>query len=402
MNELLITLGIITVLLLVVVVVLLIQSRIKNTNNTQEELKEFFKDENLKLKDIFKDENVELRLKLAEFINQSSKDSMKDLNEFKDNLNQQIIERFNLLGRTLNDQMDGINTKVEERLSQGFEKTNKTFTNIVERLSKIDEAQKNIEKLSVEVVSLQDVLTDKKSRGTYGEVQLVNILASIFGEKKDKGSIYETQYTLSTGAKVDALLHLADPMGDLAIDSKFPLENYQRMVDRENTDREIVEATRKFKQDLKKHVDDIASKYIIPAETADQAVMFVPAEAIFAEIHAHHQDIIDYAQKKRVWIASPTTIMSLLTTVQVLLYNAKRDEQAKVIQEELIKLGDEFRKYSERWDKLSRNIKTVYTTATQIDYTSKQIGKKFENISKVELDDIEELSLEHIDNNLLE
>lgn len=402
MNEIIIALGVITVILLGILIYLQVKNSAKDSGESNNELKDFFKDENLKLKDVFKDENSELRLKLAEFINQSSKDSMKDLNEFKDNLNKQILDRFNLLGKTLNEQMDNINSKVEVRLSEGFEKTNKTFTNIVERLSKIDEAQKNIEKLSVEVVSLQDVLTDKKTRGTYGEVQLVNILASIFGEKKDKGSIYETQYTLSNGTKVDALLHLAEPMGDLAIDSKFPLENYQRMVDRENTDRQILEATRKFKQDLKKHVDDIASKYIVHGETADQAVMFVPAEAIFAEIHAHHQDIIDYAQKKRVWIASPTTIMSLLTTVQVLLYNAKRDEQAKVIQEELIKLGNEFRKYSERWDKLSRNIKTVYNTASQIDYTSKQIGKKFENISKVELDDIDELTMDHIEDNLLE
>lgn len=389
----------ISVVLLLAILVLNLR---KEENDNQEEMKSFYKDESYKLEGKIKDENTELRLKIAEFINDSSKTSMKDLNEFKDVLNKQILDNFNTLSRSLNNQMDQINKRVEVRLDEGFEKTNKTFTNIVERLSKIDEAQKNIEKLSVEVVSLQDVLTDKKTRGTFGEVQLSNILVSIFGEKKDKDSIYELQYTLSNGTKVDALLHLAEPMGDLAIDSKFPLENYQRMTDKELTETERKTATRLFKTDVKKHVDDIATKYIIPAETSDQAVMFVPAEAIFAEIHAHHQDLIEYAQRKHVWIASPTTIMSLLTTVQVLLYNAKRDEQAKVIQEELVKLGNEFRKYRERWDKLSRNIKTVYKTAEQIDYTSNQIGKKFDNISKVKLEDIEELTFDDVEDEIIE
>ena len=204
-------------------------------------------------------------------------------------------------------------------------------------MSKIDEAQKNIEKLSSEVVDLQNILTDKKSRGTFGEVQLNQILESIFGENNNR--IFQTQATLSNGKVVDALLKVGAPMGDLAIDSKFPLENYRRMVDRELTDHERLEATRKFKSDLKKHVDDIASKYIILSETADQAVLFLPAEAIFAEINAYHQDLVTYAQRKRVWIASPTTLMSFLTTVQVLLKNMERDKHAKVIQEELIKLS---------------------------------------------------------------
>ena len=156
-------------------------------------------------------------------------------------------------------------------------------------------------------------------------------------------------------------------------------------------------AKRKFKKDIKKHVDDIATKYIIPTETSDQAVMFVPAEAIFAEIHAYHPDLIDYSQRKRIWIASPTTIMSLLTTVQVLLYNAKRDEQAKVIQEELIKLGDEFKRYSERWGKLKRSIETVSKSVHEINTTSDKIGKRFDAISKVQLDDPKEIE-ENIDN----
>jgi len=279
--------------------------------------------------------------------------------------------------------MERINKKVEYRLNEGFEKTNKTFTNIVERLTKIDEAQKNIEKLSTDVVSLQHVLTDKKTRGTFGEVQLNHILTSIFGENNKK--VFETQATLSNGKIVDVLLYVPDPMGDLDIDSKFPLEYYRRMVDKDSTDVLRTEATKKFKTDLKKHVDDIATKYIIPTETSDQAVMFIPAEAIFAELNAYHEDIIDYAQRKRVWIASPTTLMSLLTTVQVLLRNVERDKYSKVIQEELIRLGDEFKRYQSRWDKLSRSIDTVNKSVKDIHTTSSKIGKRFEEISNVRI-----------------
>ena len=196
--------------------------------------------------------------------------------------------------------------------------------------------------------------------------------------------------TLSNGKIADALIHVPDPMGDLAVDSKFPLENYQRMVDRELTEREILEATRKFKSDLKKHVDDIASKYIIPMETSDQAVMFIPAEAIFAELNAYHQDVVDYAQRKRVWIASPTTLMSLLTTVQVLLRNVERDKYAKIIQQELVRLGDEFKRYQERWDKLSRSIDTVNKSVKDIHTTSTKIGKRFDEISQVQITEKEE------------
>jgi DNA recombination protein RmuC len=396
-----ITVIILVSLLLVLEVVKLIFKAVSKestlVDEVADEINKQLIEENNKLAKEILNINADLRQNLAESIGKNAKEMTKDLNYFKEGLNKEIIHNFEKLNNHIEEQMERINKKVENRLTEGFEKTNKTFTNIVERLSKIDEAQKNIEKLSTEVVSLQDVLTDKKTRGTYGEVQLNNILSSIFGDEKQRDSVYETQKTLSNGMQVDALLHLADPMGDLAIDSKFPLENYQAMIDKNKTDHERTLSERKFKSDVKKHVDDIASKYIIPAETSDQAVMFVPAEAIFAEIHAHHPDLVDYAQRKRVWIASPTTMMSLLTTVQVLLYNAKRDEQAKVIQEELIKLGDEFKRYKERWNKLSSSIDTVTKRVKEIHTTSDKIERRFDTISKVKLEEKDEIE-ETIDN----
>jgi DNA recombination protein RmuC len=333
-------------------------------------------------------EMSDLKLYIQSQVNESTKSNLADLNTFKDNLNKQVMDHFALLSKTLNDQLRNINDKVENRLSEGFKQTNQTFQNIVERLSKIDEAQKNIEKLSSEVVDLQHLLTDKKARGTFGEVQLEHILESIFGQQNK--AIYDTQVTLSNNKVVDVLLHIPNPMGDLPIDSKFPLENYQKMVDQSLDDITRLEATRKFKSDVKRHVDEIANKYIILNETADQAVMFIPAEAIFAEINAYHQDLVEYAQRKRVWIASPTTIMSFLTTVQVMLRNIERDKHAKIIQEELIRLSAEFTRYKERWDKLSRSIDTVTKDVKNIHTTTEKIGKRFDEIASVDIDLIEE------------
>ena len=378
-----ISLLVVVIILLITILVINLKKKEDKKENLADEIRENLKEENYKLSNTIIKEYGDLKVELATSIGKGSKENIKDLNEFKEGLNKDILENFLALNSKIEEQMERINKKVEYRLNEGFDKTNKTFTNIVERLTKIDEAQKNIEKLSSNVVSLQHVLTDKKTRGTFGEVQLNHILTSIFGENNDK--VFETQATLSNGKIVDVLLHVPDPMGDLAIDSKFPLENYRKMVDKDSTDTLRHDATKKFKTDLKKHVDDIATKYIIPTETSDQAVMFIPAEAIFAELNAYHQDIIDYAQRKRVWIASPTTLMSLLTTVQVLLRNVERDKYSKVIQQELIRLGDEFKRYQERWDKLSRNIDTVNKSVKEIHTTSSKIGKRFEEISNVRI-----------------
>ncbi len=389
MDELLIVLVVIAVILLVVIIILLLKNSNNNENNVKDELKDFFKDENFKLSKEMTKEYSGLKVELVESLGRNAKESINDLNRFKEGLNKDILENFNTLNKNIQDQMENINKKVEYRLNEGFDKTNKTFENIVVRLTKIDEAQKNIEKLSTDVVSLQNVLTDKKSRGTFGEVQLNNILESIFGVGNNK--IFETQVTLSNGRIADAVLHVPDPMGDLAIDSKFPLENYQRMVDNEISEHERTEATRKFKSDLKKHINDIADKYIIPLETAEQAVLFLPAEAIFAELNAYHQDIIEFSQRKHVWIASPTTIMSLLTTVQVIIQNVDRNKNMKVIQEELIKLGDDFKRYKERWDKLKSNIETVNKRVNEIHVSSEKIGKRFDTIKAVEFEEKEQV-----------
>ena len=305
---------------------------------------------------------------------------MKEMSDLKSSLNRD----FNSLSEKQEQRLILMNEKVNERLDQNFEKTNRTFSNVLERLSKIDEAQKKIDSLSSDIVSLQGILTDKKTRGIFGEVNLKHILSSVFGERND--SIYRLQYTLPNQTVADSILFAPEPLGTIAIDSKFPLENYRNMVDKNISRVEREKYEKLFKADVKKHIDAISMKYIIPGVTTNQAIMFLPAEAIFAEINAYHQDIIEYAYKKRVWITSPTTLISTLTVIQMLLKNIERDKYTSVIHEELNKLGIEFGRYKDRWDKLSRSIETVSRDVNDIHTTTEKITKRFNSISRVELD----------------
>ncbi len=321
---------------------------------------------------------------LIERLGRVETNTVKELSSFRSDLSKSMSEDFEHLEDKVEKRLLLINDKMNERLDENFSKTNKTFTNVLERLSKIDEAQKKIDSLSGDIISLQSILTDKKSRGIFGEVNLKHILSSVFGENNEK--IYRLQYTLPNTTIADAVIFTPEPLGTVAIDSKFPLENYRLMVDKNKstTERQLYE--KQFKIDVKKHIDAISSKYIIPGVTSNQAIMFLPAEAIFAEINAYHNDLVEYAYKKNVWITSPTTLISSLTTIQVLLKNMERDKYAKVVHEELIKLGIEFQRYKERWDKLSRSIDTVTKDVDALNITSDKITKKFESINDVKLD----------------
>lgn len=310
----------------------------------------------------------------------------KEISDFKFELSRTMNDDFNKLNDRIDNKLNSINDRVNERIDENFEKTNKTFTSVLERLSKIDEAQKKIDSLSTDIVSLQGVLTDKKSRGIFGEVNLKNIISNVFGEKNDK--IYKLQYSFSNGTIADCVLFAPEPLGLIAIDSKFPLENYQNMVDKNLSADERNKFEKKFKIDLKKHIDDISNKYIIPGITSDQSIMFLPAEAIFAEVNAYHLDIVEYAYKKRVWITSPTTLISTLTTIQVIMKNMERDKYATIIHNELNLLSEEFRRYKERWDKLSRSIETVNKDIKDIHNTTEKISKRFNSINQVDIEKI--------------
>lgn len=323
--------------------------------------------------------------KITERLGKLETTLIKELSDYRESINRTMNNDFNNLNERIEVKLRLINEKVSERIDENFEKTNKTFTNILERLTKIDEAQKKIDNLSSDIISLQSILTDKKSRGIFGEVNLKHILASVFGDKNDK--IYQMQYSFNNNTIADAVLFAPLPLGTIAIDSKFPLESYKIMVDKDTSKLEREIASKQFKIDVKKHIDAISSKYIIMGVTSNQAIMFLPAEAIFAELNAYHNDLIEYAYSKNVWITSPTTLMATITVIQVLLMNMERDKYAKIIHEELNKLGLEFSRYKERWDKLSRSIETVSKDAQNLYITTDKITKRFDSINKVDIKD---------------
>ncbi len=321
---------------------------------------------------------------LIEKLGKFETDITKEIGEFKFGFIKDLREDFDKLNERIENKLLMINEKVNERIDQNFEKTNKTFNNVLERLSKIDEAQKKIDGLSTEIINLQSVLTDKKTRGIFGEVNLNYILTNVFGQKNDK--VFQIQYKLNNGYIADAVVFAPNPLGTIAIDSKFPLENYQKMTNRSLSKEERLMAEKLFKSDVKKHIDAISNKYIVEGQTSNEAIMFLPAEAIFAEINAYHLDLLEYAYSKKVWITSPTTLMSTMTIIQMILKNIQRDKYAKVIHTELNKLGIEFNKYKLRWDKLSRSIDTVTKDVKDIHITTEKITKRFDSINSVELD----------------
>ncbi len=314
-------------------------------------------------------------------------DIVKEIGEFKNDFIRDINDDFSTMNDKIDYRLRLISEKVNERLDENFEKSNKTFTAVLERLSKIDEAQKKIDSLSSDIISLQGILTDKKTRGIFGEVNLEHIMSNIFGQNNKK--IYQMQYSFINGTIADCVLFAPEPLGTIAIDSKFPLENYQIMVDRNVSNEKRIVAEKLFKNDMKKHIDDISSKYIIPGVTSDQAILFLPAEAIFAEINAYHTELLNYAYKKRVWITSPTTLISTLTTIQIIMKNIERDKYAKVIHNELSLLDEEFKRYKDRWDKLYRSIETVSKDVKDIHTTTEKITKRFNSINKVEINELE-------------
>lgn len=292
----------------------------------------------------------------------------------------QLTATIEGLSKVVDTRLEEISGKVSERLDEGFKKTNDTFVRVMERLATIDKAQEKIDGLTSNVVSLQALLGDKRSRGAFGEVQLEALVRNVM-----PNDAYAMQYVLPNGTRVDCALFLPEPTGMVAVDSKFPLENYHRMYEIGISETDKLSAQRQFKADIKKHVDDIASKYIIADVTSDGAVMFIPAEAVFAEIHAYHPDLVDYAMAKRVWVVSPTTLMAVLNTARAVLKDVETRKQVHIIKDELGKLGKEFGRFDTRMKKLADHIRQAHEDAQDVQTTSQKISRRFSQIERVEL-----------------
>ena len=323
---------------------------------------------------------TEMLAQMLEKLAEQGRADQKLIQESFNNASQHLRNSIETLSKTVDGRLEQIGGKVNERLDEGFKKTNETFVSVMARLATIDEAQKKIDGLTTNVVSLQELLGDKRSRGAFGEVQLEGLVRNILSPQA-----YEMQYTLPNGSRADCVLKLPEPTGMVAVDSKFPLENYHRMFDAASPAERLV-AERQFKADVKKHVDDISGKYIIPDVTSDGAVMFIPAEAVFAEIHAHHSDVVDYAMQRRVWIVSPTTLMAVLNTARAVMKDVETRKQVHIIKDELGKLGKEFGRFDERMKKLADHIRQAHEDAQDVRTTSQKISKRFVSIEQVELE----------------
>ncbi len=297
-------------------------------------------------------------------------------------MNDRLVETTRSLNAKIDERLDQISGKVSERLDEGFKKTNETFVNVMARLATIDEAQKKIDGLTGSVLSLQELLGDKRARGAFGEVQLEALVRNVLPT-----SAFEMQCTLSNGTRADCVLKLPAPTGMVAVDSKFPLENYHRMFDPETDEVDYTLAQKQFKADVKRHVDAISGKYIIAGETSDGAVMFIPAEAVFAEIHAHHAEVVEYANAKHVWIVSPTTLMAVLNTARAVLKDVETRNQIHVIKDELVKLSVDFARFDDRMRKLADHVRQAHEDAQQVQISSKKISQRFAQIEGVELEE---------------
>ena len=309
------------------------------------------------------------------------KDSNEGLTRQGDRLSEMLTKTSDQLRVVVEGRLDQISGRVTERLDEGFKKTNDTFISVMTRLATIDEAQKKIDGLTTNMMSLQELLGDKRSRGAFGEVQLDALVRNIL-----PAGAYAMQHTLSNNNRVDCVLHLPPPTGMVAVDSKFPLENYHRMFDRDTNETERGLAQKQFRSDLKKHIDDISGKYILPPETCDGAVMFIPAEAVFAEIHAYMPDVVDYAMQRRVWIVSPTTLMAVLNTARAVLKDVETREQVHIIKHELSKLGQDFGRFDDRMKKLAEHIRLANQDVEEVHISSRKISQRFAKIESVDLD----------------
>lgn len=308
------------------------------------------------------------------------------------NASVQLTASIESLTRTVNERLELLSGRVHERLEEGFRKTNETFTSVMARLATIDEAQKKIEGLSTSVVSLKELLGDKKARGAFGEVQLEALVRNALPP-----DAFEFQATLSNGARVDCLLRLPEPTGRVAVDSKFPLENYHRMFAADAAEADRRQAQAAFRADVRKHVDDISAKYIIADETSDGAVMFLPAEAVFAELHAHHAEVIAYAQAKRVWIVSPTTLMAVLNTARAVLKDVETRKQIHLIRDALGRLAKDFTLFDKRMEKLATHIRQAHDDVQEVAISSRKISGQFVRIERAEADALKSLDAPEAD-----
>ncbi len=319
--------------------------------------------------------------RLRDTLTEQSRNQQELIQVTMRNATDQLTASIGQLTTRVDERLELIGNKVGERVEEGFKKTNEAYASMLKSLGTIETAQEKLEGLSKELVNLHELLDDKTARGAFGEVQLELLVRDMLPP-----SSYEMQHTLPNGARVDCALFLPEPTGTVAVDSKFPLENFRRMYQKDLGEADRAAASRAFKLNVRKHVDDIADKYIIAGHTSDGAVMFLPAEAVFADIHAYHPDLVSYAQQRRVWLVSPSTLMAVLNTARAVLKDVETRRQVHIIKDELGKLGKEFERFDKRMGNLATHIRQAHDDVQEVQVTSQKISNRFARIENVELE----------------
>ncbi|MDR1793817.1 MAG: DNA recombination protein RmuC [Erysipelotrichaceae bacterium] len=321
---------------------------------------------------------------------QNQLETAQSLSALQNRMNSELLQFHDSVTASLKGDFHNINLSTMAQLTQIANRTNQAFEDFKVQLTRIDETQKNLTGLSQNITALQNILMDKKSRGTFGEVELYSLLEIAFGTNDSR---YRRQYTLSNNTKVDAVIFGPPPMGIIPIDSKFPLENYNRMVDGELSDTLRSGARAQFVRDVRKHIDDIATKYIIAGETTDFAYLFIPAEAVFAEIIGRMDDLVQYSYRQHVYLVSPTTLMAYLTAIKAIYLGQQRNEKVELIQKAFNNLSDEFTRFAKRFTEINRDFERLHTDFYQVSTTSEKIQRRFADIKAVDLGEQEELEL---------
>ena len=373
---------------IVIAIVLIIKNSNKKAEAPQLDLKEIgaLQQQLNSLTDQLKT-NIKLSVseemnKILEQSGKNSESNNEKLERFQKNITESLANRFDALNKQINDKLLEINKKVDEKLAEGFKGTSETMAQVRERLQAIDNAQKNIEALSKDVVSLRGVLEGNQSRGQYGEYQLSMVLHNVFG---DTNGCYQEQFTMKKvkdgdDVRADAVVFMPEPNKMICIDSKFPFQDYQRIFDTDNQE-EKERLTKEFGNAVKKHITVIKDKYIVEGKTAPEALMFIPNDGVFAFVHHNLDDVVEYARSKKVILTSPSTLPAILVTINMVRIEVERSKNADEINKHLQRLAKDFEMFGREWDKFSNALEQTGKRREELDHRVGRITGKFQAIS---------------------
>ena len=373
---------------IIIAIVLIVRNNNKKVEAPQLDLKEIgaLQQQLNSLNDQLKT-NIELAVskeinKVLEQTGKSNELNNEKLERFQKNITESLNTRFDALNKQIDDKLIEINKKVDEKLAEGFKNTGETMAQVRERLQAIDAAQKNIEELSKDVVSLRSVLEGNQSRGQYGEYQLSMVLHNVFG---DTTGCYQEQYTMKKvkdgdDVRADAVVFMPEPNKMICIDSKFPFQDYQRIFETEVPE-EKERLTREFGNAVKKHITVIKDKYIVEGKTAPEALMFIPNDGVFAFIHQNLEDVIEYARSKKVILTSPSTLPAILVTINMVRIEVERSKNADEINKHLQRLAKDFEMFGREWDKFSNALEQTGKRREELDHRVGRITNKFQAIN---------------------